>query len=258
MPTLRHADVELAYRVGGDGPVPAVFLHGFQNAGDTWSATVAAFEHELTSLVPDLVGCGQSGAPASSRRCTIEAYAEDLGALIDHIGLDRPALVGHSLGAGIALRFALDRPGGTRGLILVSPISTRGLDFLPADRFDGLAHPTPEDQAALARAAFHRPPTPAQIDEVMGMVRLASPHHIEGAAVAMRDFIVEAELGGLRVPTLVIAGDRDRHVPLKNHLATTLAIPRCGLQVFHQVGHVPFVEVADDFNAVVRTFVSSL
>jgi sigma-B regulation protein RsbQ len=74
----------------------------------------------------------------------------------------------------------------------------------------------------------------------------------------MRDYCVESELAGLACPTLVIAGDRDRHVPIRNHLATAMAIRRCGLQVFTDVGHVPWVEVPDDFDRVLFGFLDRL
>lgn len=159
-------------------------------------------------------------------------------------GLTRPVLVGHSLGAAIGIRIALDRPGLLGGLVLVAPSSTRGLDFLSAQQIEVLAHPTSDDElVALARAAFRRPPAPEVLEQVMAIVRSASPQHIEGAVYSSRDFRVEEELRGLTCRTLLIAGDRDKHVPLRNHLATAMAVPRCGLQVFTDVGHVPFVEV---------------
>ena len=63
----------------------------------------------------------------------------------------------------------------------------------------------------------------------------------------MRDFVVADRLAELDLPTLLLCGDRDRHVPLANHLATWRAIRRCGLQVYFDVGHVPFAEVPDRF-----------
>lgn len=110
---------------------------------------------------------------------------------------------------------------------------------------------------ALALAAFRRPLPAGVLDDVLATVRSASAAHVEGAARSMRDFRVEDALGGLAVPALLVAGDRDRHVPLRNHLATAQAIPRCGLQVFHDVGHVPFVEVPDACAEVLARFLAA-
>jgi len=53
----------------------------------------------------------------------------------------------------------------------------------------------------------------------MAVLELASPEHIEGAARAMRMFTCQPDLVALDVPSILICGDRDRHVPLRNHLA---------------------------------------
>ena len=143
--------------------------------------------------------------------------------------------------------------------MLVAPASTSGLDFVPDDAtFEVLAHPTPEQQRQLALAAFRHPPTDADLDALLAVIARATPEHIEGAARSMRGFERQGHLGALALPVLLVCGDRDRHVPLRNHLATQQAIPRCGLQVWTDVGHVPFVEVADDFAAVVARFLDGL
>jgi sigma-B regulation protein RsbQ len=212
----------------------------------------------FTAFAPDLPGCGASDRPDSWERCTIDAYARDIASLVEACGLNRPVLVGHSMGAGIGLRVALDSPDLISGLVLVSPASTRGLDFVSADQVERLMHPTDEGLVALARAAFQRPPPADVLDQALATVRSASLPHREGAVRSMRDFRVEQELGSLGCRTLLIAGDRDRHVPLRNHLATAMAIPRCGLQIFHDVGHVPFAEVPDEFDEVLSRFLAAL
>jgi pimeloyl-ACP methyl ester carboxylesterase len=90
------------------------------------------------------------------------------------------------------------------------------------------------------------------------VIERATQEHIEGAALAMRDFSVQAQLGRLDLPVLLVCGDRDRHVPLRNHLATHQAIPKCGLQVYAGVGHVPFAEVPDRFAEDVRGFLERI
>jgi sigma-B regulation protein RsbQ len=74
----------------------------------------------------------------------------------------------------------------------------------------------------------------------------------------MRTFTCQPDLLALDVPSLLICGDRDRHVPLRNHLATQQAIPRCGLQVYFDIGHVPFVETPDTCAADVERFLATI
>lgn len=207
----------------------------------------------------DLLGCGASGSAETWERCTIDEYGDDLIALCDALNIDRPVVLGHSLGGAAILSAAIANPGRFAGLVLVAPASTTGLDFVRDDAsFEALAHPTREQQRSLARAAFRRPPSDEELGELMAVIELASPEHIEGAARGMRAFTCQPNLVALDVPAIVICGDRDRHVPLRNHLATQRAIARCGLQVYFDIGHVPFVETPDSCAADIERFLTTI
>lgn len=251
---------EVAVWQSGTGPRDLVFVHGFQNDHSVWKPLIQRLSpdrYRFTSF--DLPGCGSSAAAGSSQRCTIGEYAADLAALCDLLDIRRPVAVGHSLGAGIVLTAALADPGRLAGAVLVAPVSTSGLDYLPDEQsFAALAHPTREQQRALSALAFRRPPPGDEFRQLMTAVEAATPEHIEGAANAMRDFKIQPELARLALPCLLVCGDRDRHVPLRNHLATQQAIPRCGLQVYYDVGHVPYAETPDACATDVERFLSAL
>jgi sigma-B regulation protein RsbQ len=255
---IRGAD--LAVWQSGTGDRDLVFVHGFQNDHTAWRPLVQRLDEDRYRFTSyDLLGCGASGTADTWERCTIDEYGADITALCDVLNLDRPVVLGHSLGAAIILRAALVNRGRFAGLVLVAPASTTGLDFLPDEAsFDALAHPTREQQHALARAAFRRPPPEEALRDLIAVIESASPEHIEGAARAMRTFTCQPDLHALDVPSLVVCGDRDRHVPLRNHLATQRAIPRCGLQVYFDVGHVPFVETPDNCAADIERFLATI
>jgi sigma-B regulation protein RsbQ len=236
--------------------VDVVFIHGFQNDHTAWDPLVASIGREgrrLTLL--DLPGCGQSEAPTTWQRSTIDELALDVAQIVRDLEMREPVLVGHSLGGAIALQVAIDEPELLSGLVLFAPASTTGLDFVPAEAADALAHPAPDDQRRLLRAAFHRPPDDERLAALEAVVLRAHPLHIEGAARSMRDFVVEPRLAEITAPAVVVAGDRDRHVPLRHHLATWTHLRRAGLHVEHDVGHVPFAEAASASAAVVDHFI---
>lgn len=117
----------------GHGRRDLVFVHGFQNDHTAWSPLTERLDEDryrYTSF--DLLGCGASGGAETWQRCTIDEYAADLTALCDALDIDRPVVIGHTLGAAITLRAALDNPGRLAGIVLVAPASTTGLDFVPA------------------------------------------------------------------------------------------------------------------------------
>ena len=143
--------------------------------------------------------------------------------------------------------------------MLVAPASTTGLDFLPdAAAFESLAHPTAEQQRQLARAAFRHPPGDDELEALLAAIARATPEHIEGAAPLDPRLRASGRPRPAPAPVPPLSGDRDRHVPLRNLLATQQAIPRCGLQVYFDVGHVPFAEVADRFATDIVRFLRSL
>ena len=252
-------DSEIAFDQVGGGDRDLVLVHGFQQARSAWAPFVERFDGDQVRITMfDLVGCGDSAPASAPARCRIEEYACDLLALCDELSLSSPVVVGHSLGGAAAVQAALDQPERFRALVLVAPASTTGLDFVTDDGFDRLSHPTEEDRRTLARAAFRKPLPQADFEALMAVVSRATPEHIEGAAESMREFDRITDLGRLRLPTLLICGDRDGHVPLRNHLATQQAIPRSRLQVYFDIGHVPFVETPDLFATDVRRFLDSL
>jgi sigma-B regulation protein RsbQ len=256
--TVRGA--ELAVWQSGSGGRDLVFVHGFQNDHTAWRPLIERLDEKRYRYTCfDLLGCGASAGADTWARCTISEYSADLIALCEMLSIDRPVVLGHSLGAAISLSAALANPGRFAGLVLIAPASTTGLDFVPDEAsFTALAHPTREQQRALARAAFRWAPPEDRFQELMGVIELASPEHIEGAARSMRTFTCQPDLAALLVPSILICGDRDRHVPLTRHLATQQAIPRCGLQVYFDIGHVPFVETPESCAADVEQFLSTI
>lgn len=255
---IRSAD--LAIWQTGHGDRDLVFIHGFQNDHTAWRPLIERLDerrYRFTSF--DLVGCGASGGADTWKRCTIDEYGADLTALCEVLDIEQPVVVGHSLGAGAILSAALSTPGRFAGAVLLSPASTTGLDFLPdVASFEALAYPTGEQQRALARAAFRHPLSENDFQDLMAVIERASPEHIEGAARSMRTFTCQPQLAAVKLPSILICGDRDRHVPLRNHLATHRAIPRCGLQVYFDVGHVPFAETPDNCAGDIERFLATI
>jgi sigma-B regulation protein RsbQ len=260
MQRLAVRGAELAVWQTGRSTRDLVLVHGFQNDHSAWTPLVDRLDpdrYRCTSF--DLVGCGMSANASTWERCTIDEYAADLVALCDLCDLERPIVIGHSLGGATALRAALDHPRRFAAIVLVAPASTTGLDFVPDDAtFETLVHPTREQQAELARAAFRHPLPDADFACLMQVISQATKEHIEGAARSMRRFTCQAELDALELPAILVCGDRDRHVPLRNHLATQQAIRRCGLQIYYDVGHVPFAEVPDRCAEDIERFLSTL
>jgi len=106
------------YRTGGNKP-PVVLAHGFSDNGLCWTPVARDLEGEYDVVMPDARGHGLSELPESGRGS--EAMAADLAGLVQALGLDRPVLMGHSMGAGTAAEVAARYPDLTRGVVLEDP-----------------------------------------------------------------------------------------------------------------------------------------
>jgi len=226
-------------RVAEAGPAggkPVVLLHG-------WGANLYMYRHGLDALprqgmrtiAVDLRGFGLSSRPLRRGAYALDEYIADLLALLDLLGLERPAIIGQSMGGGLALRFALQCPTRVSHIVLINPSSLVPLRFLPVVR----AMPRFVVRAlgkrfvprwaiafTLRRIAYGDPAvvTERDIDEYW------SPTQLPGYAVAARavlgEFdwrpVTDADARRLAVPALVILGTADRLIANNERAARRL------------------------------------
>jgi N-formylmaleamate deformylase len=107
------------YRSGQRGKPPVVLLHGFSDSGMAWMRLASDLAGDYDLIMPDAVGHGRSSAPGA------EGYraraVSDVRALVAHLALDRPALVGHSMGASTAAGVAAEISDQLRCIVLEDP-----------------------------------------------------------------------------------------------------------------------------------------
>ncbi len=106
------------YRMGERGKPPVVLLHGFTDMGLVWMRLATDLAPDYDLIMIDAIGHGQSGGPEHGFR---ERAAGDVLAVIDALGIDRPALVGHSMGGATAAGVAAEASDRLRGIALEDP-----------------------------------------------------------------------------------------------------------------------------------------
>jgi pimeloyl-ACP methyl ester carboxylesterase len=202
-----YADVNglhLYYEIHGSGR-PLILLHGGLGSGEMFEPiipTLTAAGHQL--ILPDLQGHGRTAD--IERPIDVRLMAGDIIALIEHLGLDRPDLLGYSLGGGVALQTAVQYPDRIRRLIVVSANIRR--DAIPPEM---LAQQRQVNAAAiealkstpmyeLYQRVAPRPEDFGRLLDKMG----------QGMA---QDFDFSDEVRGLQVPTMIIAADADMAPP---------------------------------------------
>jgi pimeloyl-ACP methyl ester carboxylesterase len=201
-----YADVNgihLYYETHGSGR-PLVLLHGGLMSGEAFGPLVPALAASHQVILPDLQGHGRTAD--IDRPLRIDLMAGDIIALIEHLGLDRPDIMGYSLGGGVALMVAAQRPDLVRKAIVVSAHVRR--DAIYAEMLGEQAKVGPETAEFLKDTPmyelYHRvAPRPEDFPKLLGKV---------GSSLA-EDFDYSEVVRGIRVPTMFAAGDADMAPP---------------------------------------------
>ena len=118
--------VEIAYEIGGAGP-PLLLLHGFPQTRALWARVAPALAESFTLICPDLRGYGASGKPDDVAAYAFREMARDQVALLDHLGHEGCAVIGHDRGGRVAHRFALDSPDRVTRLCVMDIVPTHTL-----------------------------------------------------------------------------------------------------------------------------------
>lgn len=149
MPTIERGASRLYYESHGEG-APVVLLHGVGGNHASWFHQVVAWREKLRVITFDARGFGNSTDAELLGRA---AFADDLEALLDHLQIERAALVAQSMGGGAAVTFAARAPQRVRALVLADTLV--GLDL-------------PQDMAARMREVAARTANLSQIERVLG------------------------------------------------------------------------------------------
>ena len=115
MPTATVNGITFNYRIDGDGP-PLVIMHGFATGLYLWDGVSKRLAERFKVFRYDHCGFGESAAPPGPYQ--IQTFVDDLLALLDHFGLEKIDLVGHSMGGRIALLFTLQHSNRVNRLYL--------------------------------------------------------------------------------------------------------------------------------------------
>jgi 3-oxoadipate enol-lactonase len=241
----------------GGAAAAVVFLHGIGGAARAWGPQIAAFT--AAGLHPVALDLPGYGARPAVETMDFEALAADLETTIDRLGLERPALVGHSMGGMIAQTAMRRRPDGYRAAVLVgtSPAfgDARGefqKKFI-ADRLGPLeVGATMRELAASIIDSIMGPDPDASGRALAIDTMAATPASTYRAAIrCIVTFDERANLPNIGVPVLCLAGQHDRNAPPVMMERMAAKIPGARYVCLSGAGHLPNLETPAAFNAAV-------
>jgi pimeloyl-ACP methyl ester carboxylesterase len=253
----------------GDGPT-VVLVHGLGGCWQNWLENIRPIAEAGRRVVAvDLPGFGESEMPADE--ITIPGYGRWLESFCDAVSLDRIQLVGHSMGGFISAECAIHHPERVERLVLASAAGISVTDLRRQPLLSGA-----RVYAALAQRLIARSETivarPRLRTPLWGyMIRhprliradlLYEVTHGSGrpaflpALSALTDYDFRERLAEIRCPTLIVWGDQDMLVPMKDADEFERLIPKAQKIVFDDTGHMVMFERTDRFDEAVIDFLA--
>jgi pimeloyl-ACP methyl ester carboxylesterase len=253
---------KIHYIEAGSG-ANVILLHGLGGDATNWTLTVPALASKYHVWVPDQIGFGASDKPLINYR--VATLVDFLEGFCKKTGIDKATVVGNSLGGWTAMAFALAHPERVEKLVLVD---SAGYSFA-----DAPVKPTREMMSALNPSTVHGAKLVlSAIFANKSFVadataeRLFTEHLRKNDGYTIDRFIdsflrnedfLDGKLGGIKVPTLVVWGRGDQLIPLASGERFAKDIPGAQLTVLDGCGHVPQMECAAPFNAVLTKFLGT-
>jgi len=195
--------INLYYEVHGEGR-PIVALHGGLGSTEMFESVMPQLSAHHQVITPDLQGHGRTAD--IDRPLDIRFMADDIAALIDHLQLVKPDVVGYSLGGGVALQVAVRHPDKVGRLVLVSANVRR--DAIPAEML------AQQGQVTAAAAEFMKDTPMYEVYHRVAPRPEDFPKLLEKIGAYMgNDFDFSEEVRGLQMPTLIMAADADMAPP---------------------------------------------
>lgn len=269
--------LQVHYKLVGQGDPTLVLLHGFGASVFSWRKVMAPLAEVGTVIAFDRPAFGLTDRPmpadwGEQNPYSPEAQADLTVSLLDEMGVEKAVLVGHSAGGSIAVLTALRYPERVQALVLEdaavyrhggTPGWLRPLLLTPQMRRVGplMVRSAVRWSEAAIRTAWDDP-NKITMELVSGYRKPLQAENWDRALweliLASHPLEVEAQLGDVSAPTLVITGEGDRIVPSDQSVRLDAELPNAEMVVIPACGHVPHEECPEAFLSAVADFVGDL
>jgi 3-oxoadipate enol-lactonase len=233
--------IELAYTRRGKGN-PLVLLHGYPLDHHIWDTVAPLLRDRFDLIMPDLRGFGES--TTVDIPYTMDDFASDIAGLLDHLGIQKTAIAGHSMGGYVALAFASLFPDRINGLGMVSSQALADSPERKEGRYKSAAEVAQKGIQGVVEAMTTKLTPNEQVQMVVKEVmKNQQPAAYVGALKAMAERIdATSLLSTFKFPVVIIHGDSDALIPIERAREVKDAIPHAHFAELKGVGHLPMME----------------
>jgi pimeloyl-ACP methyl ester carboxylesterase len=255
--------VEIAYTDQGKGP-PILFIHGYPLSKAMWEPQVKGLSSNSRVITLDLRGHGESEAPLWLY--TMDIFADDIRALLDHLSIDQVVLAGFSMGGYITFAFYRKYRNRVKALVLADTRAQADSPEGKQGRFKSAQTAYKEGTGPIADAMVPKLLTPQSVQGRPDLVQTVRKI-IAGTPVAgiVGDLMAMAErpdsvplLSEIICPTLILVGEQDGLTPPADAKLMVEKIKKAQLEIIPAACHLSNLEQPDHFNKAVRKFLESL
>jgi pimeloyl-ACP methyl ester carboxylesterase len=257
MPFFEHDGVKIHYvdvdrRIDKTGGTPLVFVHGAGSSHLIWALQLREFSKEYRTIALDLSGHGKSEGVDGDLSIEMN-FAEDIASLVRHLNLESLILVGHSMGGGVVMSYALkENVLKPKALVLVDTSSDLDLSKLRA----GLMKESIEDRVFFFKSRLFEQYTETyQLKKLDDEMRLANPLVMTRDLAACRKFNITDRIEEICIPVFVLVGSDDDIITPAMAAEFEKKFPRADIAVVKDADHIPMVEQPEEFNRLFRKFV---
>jgi len=241
MEKIQVNGISLAYEKLGVG-APLMLIHGFPLDHTIWNDVANLLKGDFTLILPDLRGFGQSTTVETLY--TMSDMADDLVALLDHFGIEKTAIAGHSMGGYVALAFAKKYLQRMSGLGLVASQAAADTPERKANRYKDADAVAQQGVGLIAEGMTPKLSANAGVQSfVRPLMEGQTPSAVIGAlkAMAEREGLF-TYLSSVSFPVVLVHGGVDALIPIERAREIKAVLPSARLVELQGIGHMPMME----------------
>lgn len=252
---LQLDGIQVHYNEAGQGDA-LLILHGWGASSESWILLQRALSKEGFRVIAiDLPGFGRTNPPSVA--WGVQEYANFVERFVSAIGLDKFFLLGHSFGGQIAISFTVEHQELVRKLILAAPPGIRKLPGFKEHMLSALSKivgpffylvPSESAKEILKKAAYW-------------LIKRRDYVQAEGVMREIMRRVIREDLfsifAQIRVPTLIVWGDDDKLVPVKDAYTLLREIPHSAVEIIPGAGHAPHLKTPEKLSQLVTKFLKA-